>query len=68
MGKLEKQPDMLQKYDAIIQDQLTRGIVEQVQVKSSGKELYIPHKPVVWETADSTNSKIHIVLDASAQT
>ena len=47
MGKLEKQPDMLQKYDAIIQDQLTRGIVEQVQVKSSGKELYIPHKPVV---------------------
>ena len=28
MRKLEKQPRMLQKYDDIIQDQLTQGIME----------------------------------------
>ena len=29
--KLDKQLDMLMKYDAIIKDQLSQGIVEQVQ-------------------------------------
>lgn len=63
--KLEKQPQMLEKYDAIIQDQLTQGIVERVEEDPTGKEFYIPHKPVVRETAEST--KIRIVYDASAR-
>ena len=63
--KLEKQPQMLEKYDAIIQDQLTQRIVERVEEEPSGKEFYIPHKPVVRETAEST--KIRIVYDASAR-
>lgn len=30
-----------------------------------GREFYIPHKPVIQETAEST--KLHIVYDASAR-
>ena len=35
--KLKKQPGMLEKYDAIIQDQLSQGIVERVRCKRKGK-------------------------------
>ena len=63
--KLEKQPNMLRNYDAIIQDQMSQGIVERVQEEPEGKEFYIPHKAVVKETAEST--KIRIVYDASAR-
>ena len=63
--KLEKQPDMLQNYDAIIQDQLSQGIVERVEEEPNGKEFYIPHKPMVRKTAEST--KICIVYDASVR-
>lgn len=56
---------MLEKYDAIIQDQLTQGIVERVEGEANAKEFYIPHKPVVRETAEST--KFHIVYDATAR-
>lgn len=64
MMKLEKQPDMLQKDDTIIQDQLTQDMVEWVHGESTCKEFYIPHKPVVQVTAEST--KICIIYDASA--
>ncbi|XP_068739951.1 uncharacterized protein [Montipora capricornis] len=63
--KLEKQPGMLEKYDEIIRDQLAQGIVESAEGEPEGKEFYIPHKPVVRETAEST--KIRIVYDASAR-
>ena len=63
--KLEKQPGMLQKYDGVIQDQLSQGIVERVYSEPEGKEFYIPHKAVIRETADST--KIRIVYHASAR-
>ncbi|XP_068707690.1 uncharacterized protein [Montipora foliosa] len=63
--KLEKQPGMLEKYDEIIRDQLAQGIVERAEGEPEGNEFYIPHKPVVRETAEST--KIRIVYDASAR-
>lgn len=63
--KLDRQPNMLENYDAIIKDQLSQGIVERVQEKPKGNEFYIPHKAVVRETATST--KIRIVYDASAR-
>jgi len=56
---------MLQKYDGIIQDQLSQGIVERVRSEPQGKEFYVPHKAVVRETEEST--KIRIVYDASAR-
>ena len=61
--KLEKQPGMLQKYDGVIQDQLSQGIVERVHSEPEGKEFYIPHKAMIRETSEST--KIRIVYDAS---
>ena len=63
--KLEKQPGMLQKYDGVIQDQLSQGIVERVHSEPKGKEFYIPHKAMIREMAEST--KIRIVYDASAR-
>ena len=63
--KLDKQPGMLEKYDAIIQGQLSEGIVERVHSEPQGKAFYISHKAVVRETAEST--KIRIVYDASAR-
>ena len=62
--KLEKQ-ESLQTYDKIIQDQLEQGIVERVNNDAVGKEFYIPHKPVVRESAETT--KTRIVYDASAR-
>ena len=62
--KLER-TDMLEKYDAVIQDQLAQGVVERAECEAKGREFYIPHKAVVWETAETT--KLRIVNDASAR-
>ena len=65
LRKLDKQPGMLDKYDEIIQSQLTEGIVEEAEDKLSEKTFYIPHKPVIKETAETT--KLRIVYDASSK-
>ena len=62
--KLEKQ-DILETYDKIIQEQIDQGIVERVKEDAVGKEFYIPHKPVVRESAETTMKRI--VYDASAR-
>ena len=64
--RLQKDPDLFEKYDEIIKDQLTEGIVEKAHSEANGKEFYIPHKPVVRKSAEST--KVRIVYDASACT
>lgn len=38
--------------------QLTQGIVEPVTGKANRREFYIPHKPVIRETAQSTKLRI----------
>ena len=64
--KLEKEPNQLDEYDRIIQDQLEQGIVERVTDEPHGeREFYLPHKPVVREAVEST--KMRIVFDASAK-
>ena len=62
--KLEKNGSM-EDYNAVIQEQLTEGIVERTPNSVVGREFYIPHKGVVRETAEST--KLRIVYDASAR-
>ena len=52
------------EYDGIIKEQIEMNIVERAPEKVSGKEFYIPHKPVVRETAATT--KMRVVYDASA--
>ena len=62
--KLERS-DLLERYDKVIKDQLEQGIVERASEVPQGREFYIPHKPVVKESAEST--KLRIVNDASAR-
>jgi hypothetical protein len=54
-----------QRYDDIIQDQLEQKIIELAPAEVTGKELYIPHKGIVRQSAQTT--KLRIVYDASAR-
>ena len=62
--KLEKN-GTIEDYNAVIQEQLTEGIVECASNAVEGRDFYIPHKGVVRETAES--AKLRIVYDASAR-
>ena len=56
----------LERYNDIIQSQLSQGIVEHTdEVVKDGREFYISHKVVVCKIAEST--EIRIVYDASAR-
>ena len=60
-----KKTGRLNEYNAIIQDQLREGTVEEADMPASGKEFYIPYKAVVRENVEST--KMRVVYDASAK-
>jgi hypothetical protein len=65
-NQLDKQPELLETYHSIIENQLDEGVVEVAPEKAErSREHYIPHKPVVREHAEST--KVRIVYDASAK-
>ena len=66
INRLEMDPDLYMKYDQIIQDQKEKGIVEVVDQEPTGRAFYLPHKPVIRESAETT--KIRIVFDASSKT
>lgn len=68
LSKLEKnlqRRGLTSAYHEIILDQVEENIVEIAPSKVSGQEFYIPHKPVVRETA--TKTKLRVVYDASAR-
>ena len=65
LKKLQKEANLLDQYDEVIQDKLAKGILERVSSDPVGREFYIPHKPVVRESAEST--KLRIVFDAPAR-
>ena len=67
-NRLAKNPEHVTKYDAVIQDQFHKGIVEIVPDEESVNTLkhYIPHHEIV--TPEKTTTKIRIVFDASAKT
>ena len=58
MKQLQKDPDLFEKYDRVVKDQLAEGIVEKAPTGANGKEFYITHKPVVRESAESTKVRI----------
>lgn len=66
--RLSRNDKHLQKYDAIIQDQVQKGIVEVVPDEDCTNTLkhYIPHHEVL--TPEKTTTKLRIVFDASAKT
>ena len=52
-------------YDAIIQQQLEEGVVEEAEEPAQVKEFYILHKAVIRESSETR--KMRIVYDASAR-
>ena len=66
--KLSKSPELLEQYDKIIQDQLSKGMIEKVTSNSEEGPIkhYIPHHPVI--TPSKHTTKMRIVYDASAKT
>ena len=68
LKRLTQTPQLLAEYDAIIQDQLDKGIVEvvaQLTLAVSDQVHYLPHHGVVRQ--DKATSKLRIVYDASAR-
>ena len=66
--RLKQNPQLLEEYNAIIQDQLNQGIVEvltQPEREVSHQVHYLPHHGVIRQ--DKTTSKLRIVYDASAR-
>ena len=67
---LRQSPHILCEYDNIIQDQISKGIVEIMEdpwtSAKTGKLHYLPHHGVIRE--DKSMTKLRIVYDASAQT
>ena len=63
---MKSNPQLVDKYDAIIQNQLQLGIIERVtsNEKDTTKH-YIPHHAVI--NPDKTSTKVRIVYDASAK-
>jgi len=64
---LKQRPSVLQDYDATIKDQLSRGIVEEVESDHSvhGVTHYIPHHAVIRQ--DKSTTKVRVVYNASAK-
>ena len=67
LRRLKQNPSLLREYDAVIRDQLAKGIMEVVdsQLSPMSDTHYIPHHAVVRE--DKLTTKLRIVYDASAR-
>ena len=65
LKKMQRDPDCLRQYHNIIQDQINQGIVEPAPDVPTGDNIfYLPHRPVIKESAETT--KMRIVYDASS--
>ena len=67
-SRLRRDPPLLQEYDAVIQEQISKGIVEVVsgsELGDRGDTHYVPHHAVVRQDKETT--KLRVVFDASAK-
>ena len=66
--RLKQDPELMSKYNDIIQDQLKKGMIEVVtkDTEKGNKHHYIPHHAVL--KPDSNTTKVRVVYDASART
>ena len=63
---LNKDEKLLKKYDEILKEQLTAGVVEKVKTEPTiGEVTYLPHRAVIRD--DKKTTKIRIVFDASVK-
>ena len=67
LQRLKHTPAILQEYDAIIRDHLSKGIVERVSHSTNipGRVHYLPHHAVI--RRDKETTKVRVVYDASAR-
>lgn len=66
LKRMKDKPELLERYDVVIQDQLTKGIIGEVDNSSSDEiKHYIPHHAVI--TPKKTKTKIRVVYDASVK-
>ena len=66
LGKLRKEPEILEEYDNVIKEQLEKGIIEPViELEKTEKIHYIPHHAVVRKEAKTT--KVKVMYDASCK-
>jgi len=66
--RLDKQPEVFDRYNKYFSDQLEKGVIEKVQNDDKGKEgwtHYLPHHCVVREDRETT--KLRVVFDASCR-
>ena len=61
-----KNLEILNEYNSVIQDQLSKGIIERVPTQDQGSTIhYMPHHPVIRKERSTT--KVRIVYDGSAK-
>ena len=66
VSRMRSKPDLMKRYDAIIQDQLDKEIIEKVNsIFADGTTHYLPHHAVINPLKPTT--KLHLVYDASAR-
>ena len=68
LNRLRKDPGLLQEYDRVIQEQIKKGIVEDIPVSvmdSSNCVHYLPHHGIV--RRDKNTTRLRVVYDASAK-
>ena len=68
LKRLRNDPHILKEYDAVIQEQICKGIVEIVSDPWNSKAErvhYLPHHPVIRK--DKQTTKLRVVYDASAR-
>ena len=69
MNRLSEKPELMNQYDSIIKEQLSKGVIEKVNsetTNSSGVLHYLPHHAVL--KPQKTTTKVRLVYDASAKT
>ena len=66
MKRFEKDRDLLQRYNEIIKDQLSKGVIEKVDEKNGNRKYYIPHHAIT--TPEKSTSKVPTEYDASPKT
>ena len=66
VSKIKRQPELMQKYDNIIQEQVDRGVIEKIdRFIQDGEKHYLSHHAII--TPQKPTTKVRVVYDASAK-
>ncbi|XP_060572066.1 uncharacterized protein LOC132730216 [Ruditapes philippinarum] len=67
VNKLKTKPELMMKYDEVMRDQLSKGVIKKVEKPQvDGLVHYLPHHAIT--TPQKTTLKIRVVYDAWART